>query len=146
MPINFNSTNEYFVLPEHNASQLYSVGTDIVEFSRVFRLNKKNPAVFNRLLNDSEKKIIKKCCREFEKTEWTARFFAMKEAVMKSCGIGWQEGVSWQDIELKKSLFTQSTNIRGELKMKIKGLINKNLVVSAKHEKLVVAYAVSLKK
>ena len=136
----------YLFFSDFNKTEVYSTGIDIVEFDRVYNLTKRNPAVFNRLLSDSEKQIINGCNRESAKVDWTARFFAMKEAVMKSCGIGWQEGVSWQDIEVEKNFFTQSPCIRGELKRKIKEDINKILVVSAKHKNFVVAYAVSLKK
>ena len=127
-------------------TDIHSAGVDIVELSRIFEINKKNPAVFNRLMNDSEMHAVESCNRESVKVEWTARFFAMKEAVMKSCGIGWQEGVSWQDIVLEINVFTQSPDIRGELKRKIEKKIKNIKVVSAKNDKMVVAYAVSLNK
>jgi len=142
--MNTNSAKKYLLV--RDGIDIYSAGIDVVELDRIFKINKKNPAVFNRLLNGSETQAVESCNRESAKVEWTARFFAMKEAVMKSCGIGWQEGVSWQDIGLEKKVFTQSPDIRGELKRKIEEKINSIIVVSAKHEKMVVAYAVSLKK
>ena len=72
-----------------------TVGTDIIEIERIRRAALKT-AFWDRILTENEKE----CCRlRGDKIVFLAGRFAVKEAVMKSLGLGLGE-LSFKDIEV----------------------------------------------
>lgn len=94
---------------------IYNIGIDIIERLRVKRLIEKNPDVIRRLCTDDEQKQLARCTAFEGYVTACARFFVLKEAVMKACGFGWQEGVGWQDISVQNTLQCQTPVLCGHL-------------------------------
>jgi holo-[acyl-carrier protein] synthase len=61
-------------------------------------LNRHNERFLNRVFTPVEQQYSRK---HRHSTERLAARFAVKEAVMKMLGTGWQNGVSWTDIETR---------------------------------------------
>lgn len=76
------------------------IGIDIVPKARIAALIESRSGVFKRLLTDKEMNLLDKCTHLRSKTNLSGSLFALKEAVLKVYGTGWQEGISWQDIEI----------------------------------------------
>ena len=124
---------------------MYSSGIDMIEVHRIEKLLVKSSGVIKRLFTEEEICSLGDLPFSFAQTVWVSRFFAMKEAVMKVCGMGWQDGVAWQDIELKKSEFPQVVNLRGKLKEFANAKkIKKIVAVSCCDKKLALSQALAL--
>lgn len=116
-------------------------GVDLIEISRISKAIQKER--FRR-------KIYTRHEREYLENKapqsWATRF-AAKEAVMKSLGRGWQQGVSFKDVEIYSDHWGQP-NIRlsgGALEIATsKGVTN--FVLSLSHTKeLAIAYVIALR-
>lgn len=92
---------------------VYSIGVDIVEVCRVRRLVENHSTMLHRLFTDTERAFFEH--DGVKLFTCASRMFAMKEAVLKSCCIGWQEGVAWNDIELLDPVQCHAPRITGTL-------------------------------
>ena len=76
---------------------IVGIGTDIVEIVRIEQALQRQPGLVKRLLTDNEQ-------AEFANAKQPGRFlakrFAAKEAGLKALGIGLQNGMSWQHLEI----------------------------------------------
>lgn len=80
---------------------IYGIGTDIVNIERITALYKKDPhRLVQRILGQSEQKIIAQIKLESKKVEYLAKRFAGKEAVSKALGTGIAHGLNFADIEI----------------------------------------------
>ncbi len=128
-----------------NDSDIFSTGIDIVEVARIKKLIDKHPGILDRLLTGNERRILS--CRSLRLTLAVSvgKLFAMKEAVLKSVGTGWQEGVSWQDIDIPDFYNCCTISISGKLKNIIDRKKVKTIISSAHGDKkMVVAQAFAL--
>ncbi len=99
----------------HNIS---AVGIDLIEISRIRKIVERNPGVLEKLLTENELHAARLVSRTPGKYIYISRIFAMKESVLKACGTGWQEGVSWHDVEISGDLkYSQQIKISGKLKI-----------------------------
>src|SRR3954468_23115435 len=77
---------------------IVGIGTDIVEVVRVGKMIERHGELFlNRVYTDQE---IRYCQKRKEYIQHYAGRWAAKEAVMKTLGTGWTQGVGWRDIEV----------------------------------------------
>ena len=77
--------------------QIIYHGIDLVDCRRIEKmLNRHSDRFLNRVFTPVEQRYSRK---HRHSTERLAARFAVKEAVMKMLGTGWQNGVSWTDIE-----------------------------------------------
>ncbi|MCB1194929.1 4'-phosphopantetheinyl transferase superfamily protein [bacterium] len=124
---------------------IYNIGIDIIERLRVEKLIEKNPDVIRRLCTDDEQKQLAGCTVFERYITACARFFVLKESVMKACGIGWQEGVSWQDISVQNTLQCQTPVLHGQLSVQVgKHAIKKIIANVCGDSSLVAAHAYAL--
>ena len=86
------------------------IGTDIVEVKR-FEGIKNNTAFIDQILTEREKIIFSRC--RFAGL-YLAKIFAIKEAVMKSLGVGLHFGTCWREIEVSEEW---NVTLSGKLKM-----------------------------
>ncbi|MCK9558169.1 MAG: holo-ACP synthase [Candidatus Cloacimonadaceae bacterium] len=76
---------------------IIGVGTDIVEIGRIDRLLDRNPRFVDKVFSSAE---IEYCSSKANPAQSFAARFAAKEAFLKSLGTGWDQGISWQEIEV----------------------------------------------
>jgi holo-[acyl-carrier protein] synthase len=76
---------------------IYSIGTDIIDVSRIKRAIERNERFVEKIYTDNE---ISYCMSKANKYESFAARFAAKEAVMKAIGTGWDGYINWMDIEV----------------------------------------------
>jgi holo-[acyl-carrier protein] synthase len=75
-----------------------SIGTDIIECSRISQMMEKHGAVFlQRVFTRGE---IDYCSDKKMAYQHFAGRWAAKEAVLKTLGTGWAQGVQWTDVEV----------------------------------------------
>jgi len=108
------------------------IGTDIIEIERIKNSIKKNGDRFlSKIYTPNE---IKYCLSKTNKYQHFAARFAAKEAVYKALATGWQELLSWQEIEI----FNESTGMpRVTMCGKLKEFLSddKSLKISISHSK-----------
>jgi holo-[acyl-carrier protein] synthase len=108
------------------------IGTDIIEIDRIKDSIEKNGDRFlSKIYTPTE---IEYCQSKANKYQHFAARFAAKEAVYKALATGWQEVLSWQDIEI----FNESTGMPvvtmcGKLKKFLSD--DKSLKISISHSK-----------
>ncbi|MEJ2195080.1 MAG: holo-ACP synthase [Ignavibacteriaceae bacterium] len=74
------------------------IGIDIIEINRIKKnIEKHGDKFLSRVFSSNE---IKYCLPKANKYQHFAARYAAKEAVYKALASGWQEGLSWQDIEI----------------------------------------------
>jgi len=88
---------------------IYGIGTDLIEVSRVEKQLDKDQGFKERVYTPVE---IEYCDPKRHHPQHYAARFAAKEAFMKALGTGWQEGVSFHEIEV-----ITSPNGKPELKL-----------------------------
>lgn len=123
------------------------IGTDLIEISRVCKMVENSPQVLERLFTKNELFFIGHPPYNRAKYILISRMFTIKEAVLKACGTGWQEGVSWHDIEIGDNLqFWQEIKVSGKLESisRDKGIAKIN-AVSNFSRYYTVAQAISMK-
>jgi len=108
------------------------IGTDIIEIDRIKDSIEKNGDRFlSKIYTPTE---IEYCLSKANKYQHFAARFAAKEAVYKALATGWQELLSWQEIEI----FNESTGMPqvtmcGKLKEFLSD--DKSLKISISHSK-----------
>lgn len=76
---------------------LTGIGHDIVLVVNIEKSIKRSVRFLNRVFCLSEQAY---CNQKPNKYEHYAGFFAIKEAVMKALGTGWNHGIQWKHIEV----------------------------------------------
>ena len=76
-------------------ANIYGIGTDIVNISRIKAMFKKNKNFKNRIFSSKE---IKHCEAKSNKIASYAKRFAAKEAFSKALGLGITKGISFNEI------------------------------------------------
>jgi holo-[acyl-carrier protein] synthase len=108
------------------------IGTDIIEIVRIKNsIEKYGDRFLSKIYTPTE---IEYCQSKVNKYQHFAARFAAKEAVYKALATGWQEVLSWQEIEI----FNEATGMphvtmRGKLKEFLAD--EKSLKISISHSK-----------
>ena len=97
---------------------IFGVGTDIVKNSRIKKLIK-NKKFINRIFTSSEIKDSKKIN---QKVLFFSKRFAAKEALAKSIGTGFRNGLNFKDIEILNDKIGKPFFLKSK---KIDNIINK---------------------
>lgn len=80
--------------------KIAGIGTDATEIARVVGLYERHPETFlSRVFTPGEQAYCRSRGKGFG--ESLAARWAVKEAVMKALGTGWNDGVMWTDIETR---------------------------------------------
>ena len=80
-------------------SQIFGIGSDIIECLRIAQLIERHGELFiGRVYTDHE---IKYCQSRKMATQHFAGRWAAKEAVLKALGTGWRRGIGWRDVEVR---------------------------------------------
>jgi holo-[acyl-carrier protein] synthase len=83
------------------ALMIVGTGIDITEVERIrASIERFGRRFLERVFTPDE---IRYCESKANKAERYAGRFAAKEAAMKAIGTGWSRGVTWQDVEVKRS-------------------------------------------
>ncbi|GAA5445052.1 holo-[acyl-carrier-protein] synthase [Microbulbifer sp. NBRC 101763] len=81
---------------------IVSIGTDICNYQRIDAVWKRHGGRFvERILSDGERCDFADLA-EVNRAAYLCKRFAAKEALGKALGTGIGEGVSWQDIEIRR--------------------------------------------
>ena len=115
--------------------KILGIGVDIIENKRINKLIN-NKTFIQRTLGKNEIYFAKKILK---KTNFYAKRFAAKEALVKSIGTGFRNSLNFKDIEILndkigKPYFSRSTKIDKIIKKKFK-VKNFNLFLSISDEK-----------
>lgn len=79
--------------------RVIGIGTDATEIDRIEKMYERHPDTFlARVYTPMEQEYCRSRNKGF--AESLAARWAAKEAVMKALGTGWNDGVSWTDIEV----------------------------------------------
>lgn len=119
-------------------------GIDLVDCSRIDQLLQRHGQRFtNRVFTPAE---LSYSNRHAKRTERLAGRFAVKEAVMKMLGTGWQNGIAWTDIEtINDPLGRPEVHLTGKVAKLAQGLGIVQVSVSITHTRdLAVASAIAL--
>ncbi len=74
------------------------VGIDIIEIERIIKsVDRYGDRFLDKIYTITE---LEYCLSKFNKYQHLAARFAAKEAVYKAVTSGWEQGISWQDIEI----------------------------------------------
>jgi holo-[acyl-carrier protein] synthase len=122
---------------------ILGIGAEITECLRIARLIERHGEMFiHRVYTEEE---VRYCQSRRESTQHFAERWAAKEAVLKALGIG-TRGVSWTDIEIRKSPFGRPTvAVQGAIKDAVERLGVGEVLVSIAHCRAhAVAYAIAL--
>ncbi|MCB5286970.1 MAG: holo-ACP synthase [Candidatus Cloacimonetes bacterium] len=76
---------------------ILGLGTDIIAVPRIERVIKSNPRFIEKVFSSKEQQY---CSGKANPAQSYAARFAAKEAFMKALGTGWDEGISWAEIEV----------------------------------------------
>lgn len=92
---------------------IFGIGTDIVEIKRIEHSLEKNEKFANRILTENEISDFK---QSRSPSQFLAKRFAAKEALVKAMGTGIGSGISWQMCEVSHdSLGRPSFRVSGEI-------------------------------
>src|SRR4249920_1648064 len=79
---------------------IVGTGIDIAEVPRIeASIARFGDRFLRRIFTEAE---IRYCESKANKTERYAARFAAKEAAMKAIGTGWNRGVTWKDVEVRR--------------------------------------------
>jgi len=118
---------------------IVGIGVDIIEVARIKRQLELNPEFQYRIFSDRE---IDYCEARADSGLSYAVRFAAKEAFMKALGTGWNNEVSWREIEsLKDDKGAPHLHISGRTAVAVKQRGISAMHVSMSHEK---EYAVAV--
>ncbi len=76
---------------------IIGIGTDIIAVNRIQKAFERNPGFWDKVFTTDE---ITYCQSKAHPYQSLAARFAAKEAVMKACKTGWNEKMTWQNIEV----------------------------------------------
>ncbi len=82
------------------ASDSVGLGVDIVEIERMARIIERSPAFTEKVYSAAERAY---CDGHAHPEVHYATRFAAKEAVLKALGTGFSEGISWLDVEVRRT-------------------------------------------
>ena len=119
-------------------------GIDLVDCKRIEQLTQRHQQRFlDRVFTPAEQTYSN---RHRHATERLGGRFAVKEAVMKMLGVGWQDGVAWTDIETRNDPLGKPTvNLRGRIAHLARELGIDQISVSITHTSgLAIASAIAL--
>ena len=119
-------------------------GIDLVDCRRIGQLIQRHGDRFvDRVFTSAEKAYSN---RHVKNTERLAGRFAVKEAVMKMLGTGWQNGISWTDIEtINDPLGRPEVRLSGKVAQIARELGIEQVSVSITHTSdLAIASAIAL--
>lgn len=74
-----------------------SIGIDIVEIEEIKKSIEQSKRFVQRVFTENEKEY---CEHKVDKYPHYAARYAVKEAVMKALGTGWDKGVQWKLVEV----------------------------------------------
>lgn len=98
---------------------IYGIGTDIIEVKRIEgSIERFGQRFLDRIFTLDEQKY---CLHHSDASRHFAGRFAAKEAIVKSLGIGFRDGIGWLDIEISNDF--QGKPI-GQLSAKLKERFN----------------------
>jgi len=109
-------------------------GIDLVDQSRMDKLQQRHGDRFmKRVFTDLEQEY----CRRYRlQAERLAGRFAVKEAVMKMLGTGWQGGIAWTDIEtVNDKLGRPEVRLSGKVEQLARELGIEQISISITHTK-----------
>ena len=81
-------------------NNIFGIGTDIVEITRVKNLFNKDNKFKKRIFSSKE---IKYCETKKNKIPYYSKRFAAKEAFSKALGVGISKGISFNEISIKNN-------------------------------------------
>jgi len=104
-------------------ANIYGVGTDIVDISRIKPLLKKNKNFKKKIFSSKE---IKYCETKSNKIASYAKRFAAKEAFSKALGVGISKGISFSEISISNNRNGKPfIELLGKTKIVVNNLIKK---------------------
>lgn len=120
---------------------IIGIGTDIVDISRIAKLLNAGKHFAEKVF--SQREIAYASSKASPAQSFAARF-AAKEAFMKAIGTGWDQGVSWKNIEvLNNSSGKPELVISGQSLALLKALKIDKMHLSLSHERdYAIAYVV----
>jgi len=105
-------------------ANIYGIGTDIVNISRIKAMFKKNKNFKNRIFSSKE---IKHCEAKSNKIASYAKRFAAKEAFSKALGLGISQGISFNEISISNNRNGKPfIELLGKTKVVVNNLIKKS--------------------
>lgn len=119
-------------------------GIDLVDCQRLADLLERHERRFlDRVFTAAEQAY---CCRFQKQAERLAGRFAVKEAVMKLLGTGWQNGIAWTDIEVRNDPSGRpELNLTGKVAQLAQDMGIEQISISITHTKdLAIASAIAL--
>ena len=105
--------------------KIYGIGTDIANIKRINK-SIKNKKFIKRLFNTIE---IKKCEKQFNRSNCYAKRFAAKEAFTKALGIGISKGINLSEIIIQNTKTGRpGIKLVGDTKKIVQKSINKRKI------------------
>lgn len=126
------------------AQSVISIGTDIIECERISQMMEKHGDVFlKRVFTAGE---IEYCVDRKMAYQHFAGRWAAKEAVLKTLGTGWAQGVQWTDVEvIRQPTGAPTIQLHGRALEVSKELHIAQVLISISHTKeYAVAFATAL--
>ncbi len=106
------------------------VGIDIIEIERIIKsIERFGDRFLDKIYTTTE---LEYCLSKFNKYQHLAARFAAKEAVYKAVTSGWEQGISWQDIEIFNDRYG-NPEVKPSGKLKIFLANDKQLKISMSH-------------
>ena len=123
--------------------RVYGIGVDVIEIVRINRFVTNHSSMLQRVFTTAERNLISNPLET--SAHLSSRIFAMKEAILKACRVGWQEGVSWNDMEIMDCVHCHEPLLTGKLSVYVKSKkICRVLAVSSVNRFYAVAQAIAL--
>ena len=109
---------------------VFGVGIDIIEIQRIIKsVERYGDRFLDKVYTTIE---LEYCLSKFNKFQHLAARFAAKEAVYKAVTSGWEQGISWQDIEIYNDPFG-NPEVKPSGKLKTFLANDKELKISMSH-------------
>ena len=100
--INCRDTGSIMTEQTKTMNNVVGIGTDIVECLRIADMIEKHEDIFIRRVYTPWE--IEYCSGRKSSTQHYAGRWAAKEAILKSIGTGWSNGIKWTDIEVVNAM------------------------------------------
>lgn len=126
------------------ASCVISIGTDIIECQRISQMIEKHGEIFLKRVFTADE--IEYCGTRKMAYQHFAGRWAAKEAVLKSLGTGWGQGVKWTDVEVvRQPTGAPGVQLHGQAVEVARQLRISRVLISISHTKeYAVAFATAL--